>query len=167
MRSLRLHLCLSGAILIVLGVLSMRYPLEAIMSAGVIIGIGLTVSGINHFSGWYFLGLKRFIVMGILDIITGIIMVAQPGITAFVIPIVMALWLFSSGITRTCISFWLGGAKVPGWWMMLLGGLASVFLAVLVMASPLVASVSVMMMLSGVLIACGVLAILEGCIMCR
>ena len=167
MRSIRIHLFITGAVLILLGILTMRYPIEAIMSAGTIIGIGLAVSGANHFSGWYFFRLRRFIIMGILDLIAGIVMIAQPGVTAFILPFVIALWLFSSGVTRSCISFWLGGAGVQGWWVMLISGIALILFAALVFASPLVISLSVMMVLSGVLIASGVLAIIEGFVMER
>ena len=47
MRNFRTNYIITGVIQIILGVLTMRYPLEAIMSAGVIIGIGLVASGLN------------------------------------------------------------------------------------------------------------------------
>ena len=162
MRSARIHLWITGAILLALGVMTMRYPVEAIMSAGMIIGIGLAVSGVNHFSTWYFFGMRRFIIMGIIDLIAGIVMIAQPGITAFVLPFVIGLWLLTAGISRVCSAFWLGGAKIPGWWVMLLEGLAMIAFGILVCASPLVISLSVMMVIAWVLIASGVLAVIEG-----
>ncbi len=165
MKSLRVNFFVTGGILILLGVLTMRYPVEAIMSAGMIIGIGLVASGVNNVAGWYFFKLKRFLVQGFLDIIAGMIMLIQPGLTAFLIPFVLAAWLFSIGISRTCTSFWLGGAEIPGWWMVLISGIAMIAFALLVCISPLSSTFSVMLILSGVFIACGVLAIIEGCIM--
>ncbi|MBQ7266809.1 MAG: DUF308 domain-containing protein, partial [Synergistaceae bacterium] len=64
MKSLRANFFITGAILIVLGILMLRYPIEAIMSAGIILGFGLIASGINHVSGWYFFRFRRFIAMG-------------------------------------------------------------------------------------------------------
>lgn len=162
MKSFRIHCYIAGIILIILGVLAMRYPVSAILSVGVFMGIGLVCSGINYFSGFYFFGLKRFILLGILDIITGIIMISQPGVTAFVIPFIVGAWLFITGLSRIGTALWLGGAKIRGWWLMLLNGIALVILAGVVSASPLMASLSVMMILAGVLIASGVLAIIEG-----
>ena len=162
MKSARMHLWITGAILIALGFMTMRYPVEAIMSAGMIIGIGLAVSGVNHFSAWYFFGMKRFIVMGIIDLIAGIIMITQPGITAFLIPFVIGIWLLTEGISRICSAFWLGGAEIPGWWVMLLSGLALIAFGVLVCASPLVISLSVMMVIAWSLVVYGVLAVIEG-----
>ncbi|MBR1437304.1 MAG: hypothetical protein IJ587_02085, partial [Synergistaceae bacterium] len=62
-------------------------------------------------------------------------------------------------------SFWLGGAGIPGWWIVLVSGLAMILFAVMMCVSPLSSTFSVMMILSGVLIASGVLAVLEGFIM--
>ena len=162
MKSLRVNLWVTGGILILLGVLMMRYPIEAIMSAGMILGFGIIATGINHISGWYFFRLNRFLVMGFLDIIAGLIMVIQPGISAFFIQFVIGLWFFSEGISRMCAGFWLGGAEVPGWWMLLISGIAMIAFAVLMCISPLSSTFSVMMILSGVLIASGVLAVIEG-----
>ncbi len=145
----------------------MRYPLEAIMSAGFFIGIGLLMSGINYFSAYYFFGLKRFILLGLLDFIMGVYMIIQPGITAFIIPFVMAAWLLTTGISRVGLSLWLGGAKISGWWLMLINGIVLIILAGLMTAAPLSTAFSVMMILAGVLIASGVLELLEGFVMCR
>ena len=162
MKSLRVNLWITGGILIIMGVLMMRYPVEAIMTAGMILGFGIIAEGINHISGWYFFRLTRFLVLGFLDIIAGLALVIQPGLSAFLIPFVIGLWLFSEGISRTCAAFWLGGAKIPGWWMVLISGLAMSVFALMMCVAPLSSTFSVMMILSGVLIASGVLAVIEG-----
>ena len=167
MRNCRTNYLITGAILIILGVLTLRYPVEAIMSAGFIIGLGLLASGLNYFSAYYFFGLKRFILLGLLDFVMGVYMIVQPGVTAFIIPFVMAVWLLTTGISRVGLSLWLGGAKISGWWLMLLDGIVLIALAGLMTAAPLSAALSVMMILAGVLIVSGVLAVLEGCVMCR
>ena len=163
----RVNLFITGAILIALGGLTLRYPLGAIMTVGTFIGIGLVISGINYLSGFYFFGLKRFILNGLLDILAGAYMIAQPGITSFVLPFVIGLWLFITGMSRLCMSLWLGGAKVRGWWMMLLNGVVVIILSLLMCASPLVAGLSVMMILACTLISSGILTILEGLLVLR
>ena len=167
MKSFRMNYYITGAILIILGALTFRYPLEAIMSAGFLIGLGLLASGLNYFSAYYFFGLKRFILLGLMDFIMGVYMIIQPGVTAFIIPFVMAVWFLTTGISRVGLSLWLGGAEVSGWWLMLLNGIALICFAVLMCAAPLSTAFSVMFMLAGVLIASGILSFLEGCIMCR
>ena len=103
--------------------------------------------------------------LGIIDLIIGALMILQPGITAFVIPFVIGLWLFSNGMTKICASFWLGGAEIHGWWLMLFNGIALIIASLLVCASPLISAISIMMLLSVVLIIAGILIIIEGRIM--
>ena len=167
MKNYRTNYIITGIILIILGVLTFRYPLEAILSAGFVIGIGLMVSGLNYFSAFYFFGLRRFILMGAMDFVIGLFMAVQPGASALVIPLVMGLWLASTGISRVGLSLWLGGAEVRGWWWMLLDGICLILLAGLVCVSPLISTLSVMLILAGVLIVSGVLSLVEGFAMFR
>ena len=161
----RINFLVTGLILIILGAITLYYPVESIMSAGFFIGLGLIASGINYFTVFTFFRLKRFIVWGLLDLIAGVVLMLQPGLSAFIIPFVIAFWLFTVGVSRTCTSFWLGGANIPGWRFMLLNGLLLIACAVLMCVSPLNSALSVMGILSGVLIISGVFIILEGCIM--
>ena len=165
MRNFCWHCYITGAILIALGIFAFTRPMNALVSVGFFIGCGLVASGINHFTGFYLFRLKRFIALGLLDILIGVVMILQPGITAFFIPLILALWLFSTGMARTCSAFWLGGAKIRGWWLMLINGIALIISALLVFASPLISAISVMMILGCVLLVAGVLVIAEGRIM--
>ena len=167
MRTSRINFYINGIILIILGCLSLNYPIEALMSAGFFIGLGLIASALNYFTGFYYFRLKRFIIWGILDLIAGILLFLQPGMTAFLIPFAVAFWLFTVGVSRACAALWLGGGKIPGWWVMLLNGIALIILALLMSLSPVVSALSVMMVLGCGLIIEGVLAIAEGCIMFR
>ena len=162
MQKIRWNFYITGGILILLGALTFFYPLEAIMTVGLFIGCGLVASGLNYFSGFYFFGLKRFIALGLLDFIAGVIMIAQPGISAFFMPYVIGLWFLLTGISRMCAAFWLGGAEVRDWWYMLIDGIALIIFAFAMFAAPLISSISLMMLLAGILIASGVLSIFEG-----
>ena len=162
MRIFRNNCYITGIILIILGALSLRYPLSALITVGTFIGIGLVMSALNYFTGFYFFRLKRFVLLGVLDLITGVIMLTRPGLTSLIIPFVMALWLLCVGLSRIGASLWLGGAKVRGWWLMLLNGIALVIFAAFMCASPLTSALSIMMVLAVSLIASGVLSILEG-----
>ena len=159
---MRWNFYLTGGILILLGALTFRYPVEAIMTAGFFIGCGLVASSLNYFTGWYFVRFQRFLALGLLDLIAGVIMLAQPGLSAFFMPFIIGAWLFSTGIARTCAAFWLGGAKIRGWWVVLLNGLALIISALLICASPFVASISIMILLGCILIIAGVFSVVEG-----
>ena len=167
MKTFRTNYIITGLILIILGVLTLRYPVEAIMSVGFFIGVGLIASCLNYFSAFYFFGLKRFLLFGFLDLFMGLYLTFQPGVAALIIPFAIAAWLLFTGISRVGLSLWLGGAKISGWWLMLLNGIILILLAGLAAAAPLNTALSVMMIQAGVLISSGVLSILEGCVMCR
>ena len=158
----RWNFYVTGMILILLGALTFRYPVEALMTAGFFIGCGLVASGLNYFAGWHFFGLKRFLALGLLDLAAGAIMIIQPGLSAFLMPFVIGLWLLLDGLAKTCAAFWLGGAEIRGWWLMLLDGIVLIIFALSVCASPLVSSVSIMILLSCVFVIAGVFAIAEG-----
>ena len=159
---MRWNFYIAGGILILLGCLTFRYPVEAIMTAGFFIGCGLVASALNYFAGWYLVRFGRFLALGLLDLIAGIVMLIQPGLSAFFMPFVIGAWLFMTGVARSCAAFWLGGAKIRGWWIMLLNGLMLIISALLMCASPLVSAISIMILLACVLIVAGVFSIVEG-----
>ena len=161
MQKMRLNFYITGIILIILGILTFFYPIEAIMTAGFFIGCGLVASALNYFSGWYFFRFNRFIFLGLVDLVAGIIMILQPGLSAFFMPFVIGLWLFAAGISKTCAAFWLGGAEIRGWWIMLLNGILLIILALFVCASPLMSSISLMMALACVFVVAGAASIIE------
>ena len=156
---------IAGILLIILGIITFFYPVEQLMTVSLIIGTGFIFSAVNNFTGFRYTRLKRFIAFGIIDFISGSLMLLRPGITAFLIPFVIGLWFFSNGMTKICASFWLGGADIHGWWIMLLDGIIMVIAALLICASPLVSAVSIMILLSIVLVLAGISIIIEGRIM--
>ena len=162
MRNLKLHMYITGIVLIILGAMSFRYPLTALMSLGMMLGIGLCICGVNYLTGFYLYKPVSFIFLGILDLLMGILLIVRPGITAFFIPYVIALWLFLTGFSRIGTSLWLGGAKISGWWLMLLNGIALIIFACLMCASPLISALSVVTVLAVGLIVFGILVIIEG-----
>lgn len=161
----RWHYYIAGAIFILLGLLTLRYPLEAIMTVGFFMGIGLIATGLDYFSAYYFFGYKRFILLGLLDFIMGVYMTIQPGVTAFVVPFAVGIWLLVAGMSRICVSLWLGGAQVRGWWLMLIYGIGLIGMGVLMCVSPLTGAPAIMVLLSFDLIASGILAVIEGYMM--
>ncbi len=162
MRNPKLNMYITGVILIILGVMSFRYPISALMSLGMMLGIGVCISGLNYLTGFYFFRKVSFIFLGILDLVMGILLIVRPGISAFFIPFLIALWLFLTGFSRIGTALWLGGAKISGWWLMLINGIALIIFAGLMCASPLVSVLSVVTVLAVGLIIFGILAIIEG-----
>ena len=172
MKSLRWTLYSTGGILIVLGLWSLAYPIDALLSLAFALGLGFCLSGLNHLVPCLSLRgdplyPRWFLVLGALDLILGIIMLTRLGLTAFMIPLAVSIWMGGSGLVRIATSLRLRGLKVgklrlfPRWWLMLLSGLALVLCAGVLFASPLLAGLYVVFVLAGGLVGAGLLILLE------
>ena len=127
MKRLRWTLYITGAILILLGLWSLRYPVEALLSLAFFLGLGFCVSGVNYIVPCLFRGNGGvypwwFIIFGILDLMLGAVMLGRIGLTAFMLPLFVAAWLVFAGVARILTSFRLKALGLSRWWLTLLNG---------------------------------------------
>ena len=167
MKKLRWTLYITGAILILLGLWSLRYPVEALLSLAFFLGMGFCLSGVNYIIPCLFRGGESiypwwFLIFGLLDLMIGAVMLGRIGLTAFMLPLFMAAWLIFAGIAHILTAFRLKALGLSRWWLTFLNGVVIVLLSCLMTASPLVGGLSVVMVLAGTLIAKGLLLIMEG-----
>ena len=108
-KTLRWTLYLTGGILIALGLWAMTYPMEALMSLAFSLGVGFVLAGINHLVPCFSLRgdpmyPRWMLVQGVLDLLIGIVMLMRLGVTAFMIPIMVACWFsFTRLLTATSV----------------------------------------------------------------
>ena len=172
MKTLRWTLWFTGGVLIALGLWSMTFPMEALLSLALWLGAGVCLSGINYLLPCFSLrgealSPRWFLFLGLMDLAIGGVMLTRLGLTAIMIPIVVSLWLAGAAVVRlvTCIRLrWL---RLPGWWFMLLSSLTLLACACMMFFSPFLAGISVVMVLAGALVVAGVLIILEGRVIFR
>jgi uncharacterized membrane protein HdeD (DUF308 family) len=116
-----------GAILVVIGVVLIADVVGAAFTLALLIGFGLIVSGIDeivqadrHVVRW------PSYVLGAGWILTGVIAVAWPDVTLWVLAVVIGVGLIATGLME--IGFAVKFRKaIPGWqWAMVTGGLALV-----------------------------------------
>jgi uncharacterized membrane protein HdeD (DUF308 family) len=116
-----------GAILVVIGVVLIADVVGAAFTLALLIGFGLIVSGIDeivqadrHVVRW------PSYVLGAGWILTGIIAVAWPDVTLWVLAVVIGVGLIATGLME--IGFAVKFRKaIPGWqWALVTGGLALV-----------------------------------------
>lgn len=167
MKTMRWTLYFSGVLLIVLGIWAMTYPVGALMSLALFLGIAFVVSGINHLVPCFSLRgdpmcPRWMMVQGLLDLLLGIVMLTRVGMTAFMIPIAVACWFCFTGLVRIVTSFRLKALGFRGWWRMLLNGLLLAVCAGLMVVSPFVAGLSIAVTMGSALILSGFLMIVEG-----
>ena len=172
-KTLRWTLYFTGGVLIALGLLSLLYPFETLLSLAFCLGIGLCLTGLNHLTPCFSLRgdplrPRWLFLLGVLDLIAGAVMLARLGLTAFMIPIYTAAWMALTGAVRMGTSLRLrsvrvGGARLfPRWWLMLLSGLGLILCACAMFASPILAGLYVAYVIAASLIAAGLLIVAEG-----
>lgn len=124
----------AGIVLILLGALCIYAPRQSGMTVGVLVGIYLVVSGLLRTAVFWIAeswgsAILRLI-LGVLAIIAGGVMIADPALGLHAITIVAIAYLIADGVTAI-----LFGLRLPpgsgGIWI-LLSGVASIVLGVLI-----------------------------------
>ena len=95
-------LLLNGILFLILGVISLAYPVTALFSVAVYIGVVALVAGIGSIVvalsnmrvrswGWRLLE-------GVIDVIFGLLMLGNPLLSAAMIPVLIGIWVFVRGL---------------------------------------------------------------------
>ena len=169
-KNFKIHTCCiltGGIIMSLLGIFSMFHPGRAILSLAVFIGFGFVIAGISHIFALF--AYKNgsvdhpcwFMTQGVFEIVLGFILLANIGVTALSIPVMVAFWVLIDGIMRMTTSFQLKKANIGNWWHLLLYGLISMFFALILLTRPFAGIIAVTFLLGVTLLAWGITAIFE------
>lgn len=131
-----------GVLLMVLGVLCFFFPAPALLSLALMLGMGLVATGClaiyqavksrQTFAGW-----GMFLIWGLVEIVFGGFLIANPILTALSIPVVVGVWAIMSGIIQFTGSFTLKSRGVDSWWFSLLGGILAAAIGLILVANPI------------------------------
>jgi uncharacterized membrane protein HdeD (DUF308 family) len=119
-----------GATWIWFGTLVLSYRVESLAAVAAFVGIAFLGGGITQLVAAGRVPTMRWlsILGGILGIAAGIVTMAWPGITLYVVSILVAWYLISYGIVHLVSA--LAGPKLSWWWTGLLLGIAELVLGV-------------------------------------
>lgn len=130
---------LKGLLLIVLAIIVIGNPGDTLLAIALFIGIGFLFSGIaiifvallgkNDLENW-----SWKLAEGILDVLLGFILIANPEITAIVIPFLIGFWALCYGILLTAGAF----SSKEFSWIKLLAGILIIILGNIIMFNPIV-----------------------------
>ena len=102
-------LLINGILFLFLGFGSLVHPVAALVSVAVYIGVVALVSGIMSLvlafsnmrrQGW---GWRFF--EGVIDVVFGLLMLANPLVSAEIIPVLIGIWVFVRGLTYIADAF--------------------------------------------------------------
>jgi len=157
---------LRGIAAILFGVLAFTWPEVALLSLVFVFGAYAIIDGIiaviaglrapKGFGMWWMLLLG-----GILGIVTGVVAFALPGVTAFVLLMLIAAWATVTGIFEIVAAIQLRKV-ITGEWLMILSGIASVIFGALLVFYPAAGAVAVVWILGIYAVLYGILLVALG-----
>jgi len=123
-----------GILLVVAGFLSLMAPLVSGLSIAMMIGFLLLVSGVAHLvfvfrAGSFGKGVVM-VVLGVLNLIAGLVVVAQPGLALVTLTLFLAAYFAATGVTEIVAAFQARPAQ--GWGWLAFGGVLSLALGIMI-----------------------------------
>jgi uncharacterized membrane protein HdeD (DUF308 family) len=132
----------AGIVMLFLGGVIWVNPLDTMLALAFYIGLGFVIAGIfyilasmNIKSGWYLL-------VGVLDLLVGGILMANLGVTAASLPVIVALWCLTVGVIQIIGAFEIKRYGLPWGWSGLMGILGIVF-GLIILAYPIIGAVTI------------------------
>lgn len=149
-----------GVIMILLGLYVWFNPVTSLVAlalyigiAFIIVGAGYIVSSFSYESGWELL-------VGLLDVLVGIVLVSNLGITTASLPVILAIWCLAVGVIQIVTS-WRRGRAGFNWGWNLIIGILSILFAFLILSYPAIGALTITTVIGLYLVLYGVFSIGE------
>ena len=148
-------LLVAGILSIIAGVCVFVFPIESYVTMAVLFGVLMLLTGaaqliISSTSGNYLMMKGYFIVGGILDVILGIFLCVYPGVSLFVLPILMGLWMLYHSFIIISFGADMDTFRLSGGGMFTVFGILLLMLSVFVLVDPFSVGVATVLFVAGV-----------------
>lgn len=168
-KSMRIWSIISGALLIAAGIYCLCNQDVAVMSAGLLLGVFMLISGIAEivvFAGTsgLLLGSGWLLLDGVLTVILSLFLLLNQWFTLMSLPFLFTAWLLFSGVSRFVSSFDLKALGVRAWGWVLALGIVLTVAGFVCMMDPWVSVAAMGITVGVVFLLEGVSAIFYGCI---
>ena len=157
----KIWLAIAGILLIAVGIICLKNPVATLLSVAWLIGIITLLTGI--FKLVFTFRTQAFLpnsgtrlLSAILLIVLGFILLGHKFFVTSSLPIIFALWVVIEGITIAVQSFDYKRAGFPGWWALLLMGIAAAVLGCCGLRNPVSAAKTLSVLISVGIILLGV-----------
>ncbi len=145
---------LLGVATFILGILIFVYPGESYIGMAALFAVLMLLSGIVQlviaFTEKYMVGRGWSAVLGVLEVLLGIMLIASPGVTAVMLPIVLGIWLLFRGIGLIGIASEMNHFNVPGMGWTIALGILLIIGSLLVLFQPLLFGMTAVVVLVGI-----------------
>lgn len=151
---------LAGIIMLILGVYVWFHPAVTLLALALYLGIVFIAVGLGYFmasfsydSGWYMM-------VGVLDILVGVVFVGNIGVTALSLPIIFALWSMAIGAIQLVTAFQFKRNDIPWSWS-LCSGILGILFGFLILLYPSIGTITITALMGTYIILFGVIGIAE------
>ena len=144
-----------GILCFAAGIAVFAFPMDSYMTLGIIFGVLMLFVGavqliVGASSGNYFAMRGYLMVGGLLDIILGIFLCANPGVTLVLMPILLGIWMLYNSFIIMAFGGDMGTFKVSGGGWVTAGGILLMLLSIFVLVNPLSAGVATVVIMTGI-----------------
>jgi uncharacterized membrane protein HdeD (DUF308 family) len=124
-----------GILMIVLGLVALATPFTVSLGTTLFVGWMILLGGIielgTTFSARGWQGVLFYLLVGILDILFGLLVISRPIEALGMFTLFFAAMLFVAGVFRACLAVF---THAPNWWVSLLSGIVSILCGVMIAA---------------------------------
>jgi len=148
-------LMLAGLFCIAAGVCVFVFPIESYVTLSVLFGVLMLVVGAAKLimastSGNYLMMRGYVIVGGVLDVMLGVFLSVYPGISLFLLPVLMGLWLMYNSFVIIALGGDMSTFKISGNGWVIACGILILLLSVFVLVDPFSVGVVTVLTVAGV-----------------
>lgn len=156
-----------GVFLIIGGIWVMVTPVESYVTLAILFSAMVFVNGIFDIIvsisnrdvlkgwGWHLTG-------GVLEVLMGIVLMAHPGLTMDILPLMLGFWLMFGSVSTISAAFDLRSYRIKGWGWILVLGILLMISSFIILLNPIFGSRVIVFMTSFAIISYGVAYIAFG-----
>jgi uncharacterized membrane protein HdeD (DUF308 family) len=147
-------LMLAGILVVAAGICVFVFPIQRYVALSLLFGILMLLVGaiqliVASTSGNYLMLRGYIIVGGVLDVLLGLFLCIYPGVSLFLLPILMGLWLMYHSFMIISLGGDMSTFKVPGDAMVIVGGILLLLLSIFVIVDPFSVGVVTVLTVAG------------------
>lgn len=144
-----------GILSLVAGIMVFIFPLESYVTLSVLFGILMVLVGASQLiiasaSNNYLMMRGYVIVGGVLDVLLGLFLCLYPGVTIFLLPILLGIWMLYHSFIIIAFGGDLDTFNVGGQGAVIGSGILLLVLSILILMNPFSAGIAAVVALTGV-----------------
>lgn len=144
-----------GILSVVAGILVFVFPLETYVTLSILFGVLMMLVGaaqliLSSSSNNYLMTRGYFIVGGVLDVLLGLFLCLYPGITIFLLPILLGIWMLYHSFMIIAFGGDLDTFGVDGQGFVVGSGILLLILSILILMNPFSAGIAAVVVLTGI-----------------